>query len=67
MAGNVVDQDRAFRRKRLKPGRGVYGVAKDHPLTFGTDLNRRVARQDPGPDPQLGHPDLLAKQRDCLG
>ena len=65
-AGYVVDEHRPGLGDRLQPRRGVDGVAEHHPLALGAQLDRRVAGQHAGADAQLGHPDLLAEQRDGL-
>ncbi len=45
--GRLPHQDRAGRRGRLEPGRGVDEVARDHALVGGADGHRRLAGQHP--------------------
>ena len=60
--GHVVDEHGPRRGDRLQPRRRVDRVAQHHALALGAELDRGVAGQHAGPDPQLGHPDLLAQR-----
>jgi hypothetical protein len=46
LPGHVVDEHRAGRRERLDPGRRVDGVADDHSLADGVELDGRLAGED---------------------
>ncbi len=61
-ARHIVDEHRPRRRDRLQPRGRVDRVAEHHPLGLGADLDRRVAGQHAGADPQLRHPDLIAER-----
>ena len=65
-AGDVVDQDASRRRDGLQPAGRVDGIAQHHALALVSQLYGRASRQDPGPDPQVGQPDLLAQAADHL-
>ena len=57
----LAHEDRARGGDRLEPRRGVHEVARHHPLAGGSQGDRGLAGQDPGPggDGRPQHPDRV--------
>ena len=60
----LPDEDRAGRRDRLDPRRGVDEIARHHPLMLRPERDRGLAGQDPCPCAQVGRADVGAEVPD---
>ncbi len=61
VAGALADEDGARLGLRLHPARGVHDVARKERLVGRAEVDRRLAREDPGPCLEPGDARLLAE------
>ena len=60
---HLSDEHRSRIRRRLDSGRGVDEVARDHPLTLGTERHRGLSGEHSGARPEIGRCDFCAERR----